>query len=161
LVHSVCSIVVLALAGYELAFVVFSAVAFAVVAALVLLFSGPRESAYDQIGRGGIAREQEYAPRTAPAPDSPAARAEREQEIRQMLSARSERRVRSGQPALDIDAEIARLLASERTPQAPDTALVEEVRQIVVARNERRVRQGLQPLDVDAEVTRTLAELGP
>ena len=79
-----------------------------------------------------------------------------------MLGARSERLVRAGQPALDIDAEVARLLDPEpRRRRATTPALVEEVRQLVVARNERRVRQGLEPLDVEAEVARTLAELEP
>ena len=65
-----------------------------------------------------------------------------------------------GRPALDIDAEAARL----RTPVAQaghDPGLTTEVRQLVVARNERRGRKGLEPLDVDAEVQRTLAELDP
>ncbi len=78
-----------------------------------------------------------------------------------MLSARSERLVRSGQPALDVDAELARLLAGEQAPRTRDAGLLSEVRQLVLARNERRVRQGLEPLDVDAEVVRTLDELEP
>jgi hypothetical protein len=160
-VQSVCAILVVALAGYELAFVVFSAVAFTVVLALVLLFWGPGESAYEQIGRGGLTSEHDDQPATTAVPDSPAAAAERDREMRQMLSASNERRVRSGRPALDIDAEIARLLAGEQAQLAPDAALLAEVRQIVMARNDRRVRQGLEPLDVDAEVARTLAELEP
>ena len=79
-----------------------------------------------------------------------------------MLGARSERLVRGGQAPLDIDAEVARLLApAAGAPSSRDAALVEEVRQLVVARNERRVRQGLEPLDVDGEVSRTLQELDP
>jgi hypothetical protein len=97
----------------------------------------------------------------APSYESPAAAAEREREIRQLLRARSERLVRNGQPPLDIDAELTRLLADEPPRGAPDDALVEEVRQLVVTRNERRIRQGLQPLDMDAEITRTLQELEP
>ena len=77
-----------------------------------------------------------------------------------MLSARSARLVGRGQPALDIDAEVARLLAPSQL-SAQDPGLTEEVRQLVVARNERRARQGLEPLDVEAEVARTLAELNP
>ena len=69
-----------------------------------------------------------------------------------MLRARSERQVRRGGAPLDVEAEVARLLAAESGPASHDPALVEEVRQMVVARNERRVRQGEQPLDVDAEV---------
>jgi hypothetical protein len=139
--------------------VVFGAVALSVVMSLVFLFS--RGSIHDQIGGGGLAPERDSASRAlTPASDSPAGRAEQELEIRQMLSARSERLLRKGQPALDIDAEVTRLLA----PSAPSTheaGLTLEVRQLVVARNERRTRQGLQPLEVEAEVTRTLAELDP
>jgi hypothetical protein len=62
-------------------------------------------------------------------------------------------------PALDIEAELARLLEPAVEPRAHEPALRDEVRQLVVARNERRVRQGLEPLDVEAEVTRTLEEL--
>jgi hypothetical protein len=159
-VRSAPSIVVFALVENGLGLVVFGAVAFALIISVLLLFTREHDSTYDQIGRGGISREGDYgggAP--AAAPDSPAAQAEREHEIRQMLSARSERLVRSGQPALDVDAELAQLLAGERAPATRDAGLLAEVRALVVARNERRVRQGLEPLDVDAEVARTLDEL--
>jgi|SRR5580693_4491688 hypothetical protein len=114
-------------------------------------------SMYDKIGEGGLSA----GPPSTPA-SSAQARAERELEIRQMLQARSERLVRNGEPALDIDAEFARL-----DPPAGgavgkhDIALTEEVRQLVVARNERRVRSGEEPMDVESEVQRTLAELDP
>jgi hypothetical protein len=67
--------------------------------------------------------------------------------------------VKKGEPALDLDAEVAKLL----TPQqgGHDAGLVDEVRQLVAAKNERRARQGLEPLDVATEVERTLAELDP
>jgi hypothetical protein len=136
--------------------VVFGAVAISVVMSLVLLLS--RDSVHDQIGQGGLSRDGELAPPpSAPAPDSPAGRAERELEIRQMLGARSARLVRAGQPALDIDAEVARLLAPSH-PREDEAGLAQEVRQLVVARNERRIRQGLEPLEVEVEVARTLAE---
>jgi hypothetical protein len=156
------SAAVLGIAGNGLSFVVFGTVAFSLVMSLLFLVTRGNDSMYDQIGQGGISREGDYAG-GAPAPpaDSPAARAEQEQEIRQMLSARSERLVRRGEPALDIDAEVARLLAPAQAPAAHDSGLLEEVRQLVVARNERRLRQGLQPLDVEAEVSRTLRELDP
>ena len=145
-----------------LTFVVFGSVAFSLVMSLLFLVTRGSDSMYDHIGRGGISREGDYGGGTpTQAPDSPAARAEREQEIRQMLSARSERLVRRGQPALDVDAELARLLAPSRRRTRAEAGLVSEVRQLVVARNERRVRQGLEPLDVDAEVARTLDELEP
>ena len=123
---------------------------------LVFLFS--RESVHDQIGQGGLTRDGEMTGAPAPpAPDTPASRAERELEVRQMLSARSERLVRA-EAVLDVDAEVARLLEPIK-PDAPDRGLTEEVRQLVVARNERRTRQGLEPLEVEAEVARTLEEL--
>ncbi len=144
-----------------LSFVVFGTVAFSVVISLLLLITNGEASLYDTIGEGGFSRGGEAADGASlPVADSPAGRAEREREIRQMLSARSERLVRSGQPALDIDAEVARLVEPTRAAEH-EPGLVEEVRQLVVARNERRVRKGQPPLDVDAEVARTLEELEP
>jgi hypothetical protein len=143
--------------------VVFGTVALSLVISLLLLITrGSGGSLYDQIGGGGISRESD-AGGSVPAPslDSPAMRVEREREIRQMLGARSERLVRAGQPALDIDAEVARLLDPAREARVDESALVEEVRQLVVARNERRARQGLEPLDVEAEMARTLKEMDP
>jgi hypothetical protein len=164
-VPSVPSVAVFALIENGLSFVVFGAVGLSLLMSLLFLFTrGSGGSAYDHIGAGGISRDSDYrggAP--APVPDSPAGRAEREREIRQMLGARSERLVRRGQPAIDVEAELARLLAGEGdgTPGAHDPELLAEVRQLVMARNERRTRQGQEPLDVDAEVARTLAELEP
>jgi hypothetical protein len=79
-----------------------------------------------------------------------------------MLEAKAERRKVRGEPALDVEAESARLLAAaaEDPPAAHDEELRSEVRQLVVARNERRRRAGLEPLDVEAETERQLAELG-
>ncbi len=154
---------VLAIAGNGLTFVVFGTVAFSLVMSVLFLVTRGRDSMYDHIGQGGISRESDHGS-GAPAPvrDSAAAAAEQELEVRQMLRARSERLERQGQAPLDIDAEVARLLAPAETASAQDDPeLVEEVRQLVVARNERRRRQGLEELDIDAEIARTLAELGP
>jgi len=169
-VHSVSGVVVLAFVENGLAFVVFGAVVFSLLMSFLFLATRGSESAYDRIGAGGMTRESDYD-RSALAPDeSSAERAEREREIRQMLSARSERLVRRGQPPLDVDAELARLLADAsplqaqrggRGSDARDPGLLAEVRQLVLARNERRARQGQAPLDVDAEVARTLEELDP
>jgi hypothetical protein len=106
---------------------------------------------YSELGReGGLDMRREPP---AAAEGSPQAR----EEIRQMLEAKSARRVARGQAPLDIDAELQSLTA----PQVPrDAGLREEVRQLVVARNERRMRQGKPPLDVDHEVERQLRELG-
>ena len=122
-------------------------------------------SAYDQIGAGGLSREGEFvAAQRPPARGSAAEQLEREQEVRQMLRARSERQVRAGRPALDVEAELSRLLeraqAQAGASRAHDAELLAEVRQLVLARNERRLRQGLEELDVDSEVRRTLEELG-
>ena len=145
-----------------LSFVVFGTVAFSLVMSVLFLVTRGKDSLYDQIGQGGLSRESDSPGGGGGASlDSPAAHAEREQEVRQLLRARSERLVRSGQPGLDIDAEVARLLAPEEARGQHDAGLVEEVRQMVVARNERRTRRGLEPLDVDSEVARTLEELDP
>jgi hypothetical protein len=160
-VHGTLSIVVIGFVQDAFGDVVFGAVLFSLLMSLLILFTRHSDSAYDQIGRGGISRDSEYGAGAAgPTADSPAGQAEREREIRQMLDARSERLVRRGEPALDVEAELARLLADEPAHASADAGLLAEVRQLVVARNERRVRQGLEPLDVDSEVARTLNELG-
>jgi hypothetical protein len=145
-----------------------------------------RRNLHDQIGQGGLFVGEDYS--GAGGYDSLAgaegwgeelqagaareggldSQAERELEIRQMLTARSDRLVRQGHAPLDIDAELARLDwvdpragGSGAAEGSGDAALAEEVRQLVRARNERRQRQGLDTLDVEAEVQRTLAELSP
>jgi hypothetical protein len=170
-VQSVSTTVPLGLSLSGGALVVLGTLALIAIVSVAFLLTGGAGSAYDQIGAGGIAREGEYDGAPAAASDSSAGRAERELEIRQLLSARSERLVRSGRPALDVDAELARLLAAEPSHDEPshdepshdepDPELVAEVRTLVVARNERRIRQGMEPLDVEAEVARTLEQLGP
>lgn len=153
-------------------FVVIGSVAlFTLIGVISWLASG---SVYDRIGEGGLtAGPGEGAMPMSPPPGSEAERIEREQEIRQMLQARSDRLVRGGGQPLDVDAELARLSEPEQSGAHPagagersgsgktDAALAEEVRQLVVARNERRARRGERPLDVEAEIQRTLAELDP
>src|SRR3954469_4711078 len=125
-----------------------------VVAVIVAVSSG---GMYERIGRGGTFGLDSDGPAArGPAPGSAAARAEADAEIRQLVEAKSERRVARGEPPLDVDAEIAAL--SARPPA--DAGLREEVRQLVVARNERRLARGKEPLDVDAEVERQLRDLG-
>jgi hypothetical protein len=140
--------------------VVFGAVAVSVVMSLIFLFS--RGSVFDHIGDGGLGTEAEPggAELPPPPPESAAGRAEQELEIRQMLTARSARMVGRGEQPLDVEAELARLLAPTQR-SGHDPGLMQEVRQLVVARNERRARKGLEPLDVEAEVKRTLDELDP
>jgi hypothetical protein len=126
--------------------VVIAVVAVAVVGAVAaMLGSG---GAYDEIGRGGLSLGDGDAAPAAPEGEA------RDEEIRQMLEARSARRVRRGEAPLDVAAEARRLARS-----APDPALEAEVRALVQARNARRLRRGLEPLDEDAEVERRLDEL--
>jgi hypothetical protein len=126
-----------------------------VVAVAASLASG---GLYERIGRGGLSMDgHEQDKRGGPKPGSAAARAEADEEIRQLVEAKSDRRVARGQPALDVEAEIAKLTAP--APAPADEGLREEVRQLVIARNERRVRQGKEPVDVEAEVERQLRDL--
>ena len=140
----------------------FGTVLFAVVgvsALVALLTFASSRRAYEEIGKGLLSlRDGTDRPLREAVPLSgPAADAEREEELRQMLGARNAVRLRAGRPLLDVEAELAALL----TPApATDPALAAEVRDLVIARNARRARAGKPPLDVDAEVARQLAELG-
>ena len=118
-------------------------------------------TAFKQIGKGPLSIEQEMPQRGAgpPAPVSPELR---EAEIRQLLEAKAYRQARRGEEPLDVEAELGRLLASERPASSglrADAQLVAEVRELVEASNARRLRMGREPLDVDDEVERQLAEL--
>jgi hypothetical protein len=128
-----------------------------VVAVAIALASG---GLYERIGAGGFSMDREE-PRKGgggPPPGSAQERAEAADEIRQLVEAKSARRVARGQAPLDVDAEIDALTR----PAAPvaDAGLRDEIRQLVVARNERRLRRGQEPLDVEAEVERQVRELG-
>jgi hypothetical protein len=105
---------------------------------------------YSGLGReGGLDMTRE--------PAAPTSGPEVQEEIRQMLEAKSQRRQARGEPGLDVDAELAALT---RPSADTDPGLREEVRQLVIARNERRLRQGKEPLDVEAEIERQLQSLG-
>ena len=107
---------------------------------------------YSGLGReGGLEMTRETS---AAAPSSGP---EVQEEIRQMLEAKSARRQARGQPAIDVEAELAELT---RPAAGADRGLREEIRQLVIARNERRLRQGKQPVDVEEEIERQLRELG-
>ena len=116
----------------------------------------------DQLGRGGLFVD-ERPPAPAPAANSPAAIAEREEDIRQLVQARNDRRQARGEGSLDVDAEVRRLMELDPSAQPEeeqqDAALRAEVRQLVIARNERRAARGQPPLDVEAEVDRQLRDL--
>lgn len=82
-----------------------------------------------------------------------------------MIDARNQRRIRRGDSPLDVDAEVARLLALDPEadpgrPASADAALREEVRGLVLARNRRREAKGQPPLDVEAEIDRQLRDAG-
>lgn len=110
---------------------------------------------YQGLGRTGLSLDEPDM-RPGPAPGSAAANAEAQEEIRQMVEAKSARSQARGGPALDVDAEIDALTGA---PAPADPALAEEIRQLVVARNERRTRRGDEPLDVESEVQRELRRL--
>jgi hypothetical protein len=151
--------------------VLFGSIALFVVVGVLSMLT--RRSLHDQIGQDGVFTSESHSrlpSSSLSVPDAawpdaarPFENIEREAEIRQLLTARSERLVRRGEAPLDIDAELARIDGGGRDPSADshDPALAEEVRQLVRARNERRTRQGLDTLDVEAEVQRTLSELSP
>ena len=105
---------------------------------------------YSGLGRGDLELERDR-------PAAASSAAEAQEEIRQMLQAKSDRRQARGEAPIDIDAEVASLT---RGPSLGDPGLRDEVRQLVIARNERRLRQGKDPLDVEAEVNRQLRDLG-
>ena len=124
----------------------------ALVAVFTFLTTG---KLYEQIGRGGLSLHEDDDARGRAEPASPALAArERDDEIRQLLTARNARRARRGEAPVDVDAELRRL-----TAPAIDPALRDEIRQLVIARNERRARAGREPLDVEAEVEREVREL--
>ena len=126
-----------------------------IVAAIVTaVFSG---GLYQRIGAGAFSLDHDDA-RAGPVPGSPQERAEAAAEIRQLVEAKSARRVARGLEPLDVEAEVAAL--THAAAPSVDEGLREEIRQLVVARNARRVRRGQEPLDVDAEVERQLRELG-
>jgi hypothetical protein len=112
---------------------------------------------YDRIGRGAFSLDAPDRTR-GPEPGSAAARSEATEEIRQLVEAKSARRVARGEAPLDVDAEVAAL--TQAAPPSADAELREEVRSLVIARNERRMARGREPLDVEAEVERQLRDLG-
>src|SRR4051794_16335776 len=111
------------------------------VAAIAFARSG---GAWGRIGKGDFAIEPE--PPTRESGSAQVQRAEQEAEARQMLEARSYRRQRNGEPPLDVETELKRLLDGfSEAPPSVDDELRDEVRRLVVAANERRLRRGEQP----------------
>ncbi len=126
----------------------------------VLSFIGSGE-AFKQIGRGPLSIEQDFPQGSTGGPPAPVSAEVREAEIRQFLEAKSYRLASRGEKPLDVDAELERILADERSPGSllRDAQLVAEVRELVEASNARRIRMGREPVDVEAEVKRQLTEL--
>ncbi len=114
--------------------------------------------AWKRIGKGEFAIEQELPPARPSAGPPPVNRHQQEAEARQMIEAKSYRRVQRGEPPLDVEAEVSRVLAAPVEAPTMDDELREEVRRLVVSRNERRLRRGEPELDVEAETERQLAE---
>jgi hypothetical protein len=125
-----------------------------------IVFAMGAGGALKQIGKGPLAIEQDF-PQSSGGSIHAVSAEVREEEIRQMVQARSDRGIAKGREPLDVDAEVDKLLAtgSSGPGLGADRGLREEVRQLVVARNERRQRQGKDPLDVEKEIERQLRDL--
>ncbi len=121
----------------------------AVLAVLALALSG---KTWEDYGRSRLMMDRDLP--GGPRLGSAAALLERDTEIRQLLEARNARRLRRGEPPIDVEQEFARLTAPEI-----DSELRREIRDLVIARNHRRARAGKPPLDVDAEVEREIESL--
>jgi hypothetical protein len=110
---------------------------------------------YKEIGKGGLFEDEPARKAAAGGGAAPVNTEERDEEIRQMLTARNARHARTGGAQVDVEDELAALIRP-----AVDPELEAEVRAFVIARNERRIAKGQDPVDVEAEVTRRLAEFG-
>ena len=130
--------------------VIFGVVIVAGLIAVGTLFG--RATLYDQIGRGGMSLNEDGPPK--PEPGGAIYNAERDDEIRQMLTAKNARRAARGEAEQDVEAELASL-----TRPAVDPALRDEIRDLVMARNARRVARGREPLDVESEIERQIRDL--
>jgi hypothetical protein len=129
------------------------------VAAFTFARSG---AAWDEIGKGrfGVMHAMPAPRLNQPSPEIDLAI--QAAEARQMLEAKSYRRLRRGEAPLDVEAEMSALLDSELAAPGGkrdlDEKLRTEVRELVVARNERRMRAGKEPLEVEPEVERQVAD---
>jgi len=119
-----------------------------IVAVLALVMS---RKTWEDYGKG-LLMDSELP--QGPAPGSATAIHERDTEIREMLKAKNERRLRRGEKPIDVEEELARLTAPKI-----DAGLRAEIRDLVIARNHRRTRAGKPPLDVEAEIEREISKL--
>ncbi len=119
-------------------------------------------AAWDNIGKGRFGVMQSMPPPRLAQPSPEIDLAIQAAEARQMLEAKSYRRLQRGEEPLDVEAEVAALLDTEltgtRKKRGLDEKLRSEVRELVIARNERRMRRGEEPLNVEAEVERQVAD---
>ncbi|MBK5232692.1 MAG: hypothetical protein JJE13_06890 [Thermoleophilia bacterium] len=132
--------------------------------------------ALEQLGKGTFAIDREKPGGSEPM-DPEVDRDEQEAEVRQMVEASAYRRHARGEPDIDVQSEIDRVLGvgpwaevdaaevsgedGEDAPAGPEggtSGIRAEIRQLVIANNERRVRRGEEPLDVDSEVERRFRE---
>jgi hypothetical protein len=129
-----------------------------VIAVVALLWNG---RTWEEYAKRGLTFEHERPGIDEPPLGSPAAAAQRESEIREMVQARNARRARRGEDQLDVEKEVLKLTGAPaaRAASQLDPALRAEIREAVVARNERLVRAGKPPLDVESEVQREIATL--
>jgi hypothetical protein len=128
-------------------------VALSAVAALIALVRSGKQ--WEDYGRDRLAMDGDGARRAGPQlAASPMALRERDEEIREFLEARNERRRRRGEATVDVEAELRRLTAPEL-----DDGIRAEIRDLVIARNHRRARAGKPQLDVEAEISREIAAL--
>jgi hypothetical protein len=137
--------------------VIFAVVGIGFVVGIATLFG--RGRAYDEIGRGGlsIGEDRDLRPRASSGASAPVNKAERDDDIRQMLEARNARRAARGEATVDVEDELRELTSPVPAPRDPE--ILEEVRTLVEARNARRIARGKEPLDVEAEIERQLRDL--
>ena len=112
--------------------VVFILVVLAALPIGALVFALGAGNAFSRIGKGDFAMDHELQRESSSGASAPVSAEVREEEIRQMVEARSYRRQARGEEALDVDAEVDRLLASERGAGSlgADEGLRDEVRQL-------------------------------
>jgi hypothetical protein len=122
-----------------------------------LIFRQVAES-WDSIGQGPFAIDPDLPQGRPLELASPVNLAVQEAEARQMIEAKSYRRRRRGEAAIDVEHEVRRALDAIPSRPTLSEELRAEVRELVLARNERLMRQGKAPLDVDGEVERQLAD---
>ena len=148
------------LAAFE-AGMVFILVAVVALPIAAIAFAVGASRRFDEIGKGDFAMEHDMPKGPTPRGVAPVSAEVREEEIRQMVQARSDRGIARGKAPLDVDVEVEKLLAPDTGGGSleGDRELREEIRQLVVARNERRKRQGKDELDVEKEIARQLRDL--